>query len=184
MRCLNTITVIAGLVTLRSSGGRMNRKPIGERASSKLRVPAPAAPDAATKPKARSPMGFVRSGRQETDSARENPRRETGNLQALSRASADRQSEQRQRVVASTTIATPSPNRFPSATRQGASANGPIWAAPLYIDWQRANRMRTTNACVPDLVEVLEQEGWDCDNALAPFPMNRPSLALGDRDDR
>ncbi len=74
--------------------------------------------------------------------------------------------------------------RFYQRSRQGASAHGPNWAAPIYIDWQSANRMRTTDACVPDLVEVLEQEWRDCDNALAPIPMNRPSMALGDRNDR
>lgn len=58
---------------------------------------------------------------------------------------------------------------------------------PLTTDLRRqsnGHRMRTTDACVPGLVEVLEQEWWDCDNALAPIPMNRPSMALGDRNDR
>jgi hypothetical protein len=64
-------------------------------------------------------------------------------------------------------------------TPQSGLANGPEWAA-----LKKHYRMRTTDACVPDLVEVLEQEWWDCDNALAPIPMNRPSVALGDRDDR
>jgi hypothetical protein len=38
---------------------KRNRKPIGERASSKLRCPVNAGSYAATKPKARSPMGFL-----------------------------------------------------------------------------------------------------------------------------
>jgi len=52
--------IIDGLVTRRSSGKR-TRKPIGERASSKLWNLVPASPYAATKPKARSPMGFLLS---------------------------------------------------------------------------------------------------------------------------
>ena len=48
------------LVTCCSSEKR-TRKPIGERASSKLRDPVSADLYAATKPKARSPMGFLLS---------------------------------------------------------------------------------------------------------------------------
>lgn len=51
-----------GLVT-RSSSRKANRKPFGERASSKLRCPVLAGPYAATKPKASSPKGFLLSGR-------------------------------------------------------------------------------------------------------------------------
>ena len=51
---------IDGLVTHRSSVKR-TRKPIGERASSKLRYSVTADSYAATKPKARSPMGFLLS---------------------------------------------------------------------------------------------------------------------------
>lgn len=51
---------INGLVT-RCSSVKRNRKPIGERASSKLRCPVTAGSYAATKPKARSPMGFLLS---------------------------------------------------------------------------------------------------------------------------
>jgi len=52
---------INGLVT-RCSSLKRNRKPIGERASSKLGCPVSAGSHAATKPKARSPMGFLLSG--------------------------------------------------------------------------------------------------------------------------
>jgi hypothetical protein len=51
---------IDGLVTRRSSV-KHTRKPIGERASSKLGCPVTAGSYAATKPKARSPMGFLLS---------------------------------------------------------------------------------------------------------------------------
>ena len=52
---------INGLVT-RCSSSKRNRKPIGERASSKLGCPVDAGSHAATKPKARSPMGFLLCG--------------------------------------------------------------------------------------------------------------------------
>jgi len=52
---------INGLVT-RCSSQKRNRKPIGERASSKLGCPVCAGSHAATKPKARSPMGFLLCG--------------------------------------------------------------------------------------------------------------------------
>jgi len=52
---------INGLVT-RCSSVKRNRKPIGERASSKLRCLVTASSYVATKPKARSPMGFLLCG--------------------------------------------------------------------------------------------------------------------------
>jgi hypothetical protein len=54
------ISFINGLVT-RCSSRKCTRKPIGERASSKLKDSVLADFYAATKPKARSPMGFLLS---------------------------------------------------------------------------------------------------------------------------
>lgn len=54
-------STIHGLV-IRDSTRIANREPIGERASSKLWCPVLAGPYAATKPKARSPMGFLLCG--------------------------------------------------------------------------------------------------------------------------
>lgn len=49
------------------AGNSDNREPIGERASSKLQVTDCPVLYAATKPKARSPMGFLLSGRNTSD---------------------------------------------------------------------------------------------------------------------
>lgn len=169
---------IQRLVTAVSSVKRKAVEPIGERASSKLRVPVTAAPNAATKPKARFPNGFFAFCRQRMVKGFA-ALKEVRRMMALALMGLLPQMANDRRTTQSPHEGSHSWNQaqpdlltifLPVRARQLTGQKSP---APM-----KDNRMQTTHACVPSLVEASAQERRDCDIALAHVPMNRPAWHL------